>query len=494
MCVVMVGNRRRFGSVAGVAFGVLGFGAVLVGVVSAPALAATGSWSTPVNLSAAGANAQDPQIIVDAAGNAIAVWYRGDGSNDVVQTSSSRDGGVTWSTSEDLSPAGVIAQNPQVSVDSTGNAIAVWKGWNAGIDVVQSRSSTDGGVTWSTPAADIYSDGGTAFNPQISVAADGTAYAVWYRWNGSNDIVQSAWSTDGGLTWSTPENLSTDGGTAIAPQISVDAEGTAIAAWIRSDGSNFIVQSRSSSDGGVTWSTPTENLSADVSDAYGPQLRAYGAGNAIAVWTVSGTVQSAWSSDGGVTWSTPEDLSAADGYAEDPQVSVTAAGNAIAIWRRDDDFSNHVQSAWSNDGGVTWSTPVDLSASGGGAGSPQISVDAAGNVFAIWRRSDGGDSIVQSAWSSDGGVTWSTPADLSAPGGDAVDPQISVDVDGNLFAIWRRYDGSNNIVQVSSLTLPSLADTGTTSGTAITGLGVGAGLLAAGAAALVVVRRRLAHK
>lgn len=87
MCDVMVGNRRRFGSVAGVALGVLGFGAVMLGVVSSPAVAATGSWSTPVNLSASGANAQKPQISVDAAGNAIAVWQRDNGSNYIVQTS-----------------------------------------------------------------------------------------------------------------------------------------------------------------------------------------------------------------------------------------------------------------------------------------------------------------------------------------------------------------------------------------------------------------------
>jgi hypothetical protein len=474
----------------GLAWSALGLGSVLLGVVSSPAVAATGSWSTPVDLSAAGGNAQGPQISVDAAGNAIAVWQRGDGSNDTVQTSSSTDGGVTWSTAEDLSAAGVIAQNPQISVDSTGTAIAVWNGWNAGTDVVQSASSTDGGLTWTIPE-DIYSAGGTAFNPQISVDAAGTAYAVWYRWNGSNDIVQSATSTDGGLTWTAPEDLSTAGGTAVGPQISVDAAGTAVAVWRRNIGSNFIVQSRSSSNGGATWSTPTEDLSADISDAYGPQISAYGAGSAIAVWEGGGTIQSAWSGDGGVSWSIPEDLSAADGYAEDPQIIVNAAGSAVAIWRRDDDINNNVQSAWSSDGGVTWSTPVDLSVTNGG--SPQITVDSAGNVFAIWRSSNNGDRTIQSATSTDGGLAWTAPVDLSAPGSDGANPQISVDAKGNVFAIWRRYDGNDNIVQVSSLTLPTLADTGASSGTATTTLGVGAGLLAAGALALVLLRRRLAR-
>jgi hypothetical protein len=485
---------QKFARFVAMAFGVLGFVSILVGVVASPAAAATGSWSTPVNLSAAGGNAQSPQISVDAAGNAIAVWHRGDGGNDVVQTSSSTDGGVTWSTAVDLSAAGVIAKDPQVSVDATGTTIAVWTGWNAGTDVVQSRSSTDGGVTWSTPV-DIYAGVGTAYNSQISVDAAGTAYAIWYRWNGNNDIVQFASSTDGGVTWSIPVDLSAIGGTAVGPKITVDAVGTVIVAWIRNDSSNFIVQSRSSTDGGVTWSTPTANLSAIGGDAGRPSISAVGNGKAIAVWTGdNGAVQSASSSDGGLNWSTPVDVSTADGYAEDSQVTVDAAGNAIAIWRRDDASNNNVQSASSSDGGVTWSIPVDVSAADDSAGSPQVSLGAAGRVFAIWRGNDGSDSIVQFASSSDGGVTWSSPADLSAAGGDGVDPQISVDADGNVFAIWRRYDGSDNIVQTSFLAFPSLADTGTATGATTASLGIAAGLLGVGAVALVIVRRRLAHE
>jgi hypothetical protein len=69
-----------------------------------------------------------------------------------------------------------------------------------------------------------------------------------------------------------------------------------------------------------------------------------------------------------------------------------------------------------------------------------------------------------------------------------------VNAAGTAIAVWYRYDGSNYIAQTSSLTLPSLANTGATSGAATTtlGVGVGAGLLTAGALALVLLRRRLA--
>ena len=142
MCVVILGNRRRLVRGVGLAWSALGLGSVLLGVVSSPAVAATGSWSTPVDLSAAGGNAQGPQISVDAAGNAIAVWQRGDGSNDTVQTSSSTDGGVTWSTAEDLSAAGVIAQNPQITADAKGNVFAIWRRYDGNDNIVQVSSLT----------------------------------------------------------------------------------------------------------------------------------------------------------------------------------------------------------------------------------------------------------------------------------------------------------------------------------------------------------------
>ncbi len=502
----MVGNGRRFVRVVGLALGVLGGGSVLLGVVSSPAVAATGMWSTPFDLSLSGGDAYVPQISVNSAGTAIAVWGRYDGSNYFIQSSSSTDGGVTWSTPARLSAAGGNAGNPQISVNAAGAAIAVWNRFNGSNDIVQSASSTDGGLNWSTPD-NLSAIGGSATQPQISMNSAGTAIAVWGRYDGSSYFVQSVSSTDGGATWSpTVNDLSAAGGDAFDPQISVNSAGTAIAIWRRNNGSNSIVQSASSTDGGVNWSTPANNLSAIGGNAVEPQISVDAAGTAIAIWRrYDGSdfiVQSASSTNGGVTWSTPANsLSLTGASAVEPQISVDAAGTAIAIWIRFNGSNNIVQSVSSTDGGATWSPTVnDLSAAGGDASGPQISVDAAGTAIAIWSRDNGSDSIVQSVSSADGGVTWSTPAiNVSAAGGSANNPQFSMNAAGTAIAVWYRYDGSNYFAQTSSLTLPSLANTGATSGAATTtlgvgvgvGVGVGAGLLTAGVLALLL-RRRLA--
>ena len=43
------------------------------------------AWLAPQDLSAAGQDANDPQVAVDGQGNAIAVWSRSNGTNDIVQ-------------------------------------------------------------------------------------------------------------------------------------------------------------------------------------------------------------------------------------------------------------------------------------------------------------------------------------------------------------------------------------------------------------------------
>jgi LPXTG-motif cell wall-anchored protein len=74
------------------------------------------------------------------------------------------------------------------------------------------------------------------------VSSTGLATAVWRRNNGSNFIIQSSTSQNGGA-WSTPVDLSATGGSSGSPQLTVDSTGLATAVWFRDNGSNWIIQS-----------------------------------------------------------------------------------------------------------------------------------------------------------------------------------------------------------------------------------------------------------
>jgi hypothetical protein len=218
--------------------------------VSVPASAAVNEWSLPQDVSSAiGAGGSlyytpSPQVSIDSSGRAISVWLHFDGSSYFVQSSTSVDGGLSWSNPETVSESwtGLVgsdsnAQSPHVVIDASGRAIAVWKRES----VIESSTSVDGGLSWTNPVA-ISVDGDSWF-PQVSLDSAGRLISVWNGYDGSNFRVQSSTSLDGGLSWSVPEFVSAAGITGARPQVSIDSGGRAIAVWIANDGSNRFIQS-----------------------------------------------------------------------------------------------------------------------------------------------------------------------------------------------------------------------------------------------------------
>ena len=370
----------------------------------------------------------------------------------------------------------------------------------AAIAVVGVPSAAVAAPPW-TPPVDVSAAGGSAFAPQIVVTGTNALSAIWYRSNGTNNIVQSSASADNGATWSTPVDVSATGGSAFAPQIVVTGTNTLSAIWYRSNGTNLIVQSSLSTNNGATWSTPV-NVSAALGDAVDPQLVVTGANALSAIWyRFNGTnliVQSSASADNGATWSAPVDVSVTGGDAFAPQLVVTGTNALSAIWYRFNGTNNIVQSSLSADSGATWSTPVDVSTTGGDAAFPQIVVTGTNALSAIWYRNNGTNNIVQSSLSADNGANWSTPVNVSTTGGNAIAPQLVVTGTNALSAIWYRSNGTNTIVQTSTLlapvvTPPELAATGTNGASAATGIFTVAGLTLLGTVLLLTSRRRTAR-
>ncbi len=481
--------------------GVAGALVIFLGMMSAaPAFAVLGEWSTPVNLSASGQGSGDPQIAVDGSGNAVAIWRRYDGNSNIAQSSWSDDGGASWSASVDLSEPGEGVSNPRIALGGSGVAHAVWNRYDGSNTRVQYTRSVDGGVTWSVPV-NLSTAGVNGQNPEIAPDGSGNLVAVWRGSNGDYDIIQSSRSTNSGLSWSTPVDMSLTGQDSRSPQVAFDGSGIAVAVWLRSDSSNQIVQASRSTNGGASWSAPAD-LSESGVDSERPEVALDGSGNAIAVWgrdpfgdTI---IQSSRLLVGGASWSTPVDVSTAGNTAATPQLAVDGSGNAVAVWRYLAVGGTIIQSSHSADGGVSWSTPVQLSASGLSSDNPQVAANASGNTVAVWQQSNGTNLIIRFSQSTDGGANWTVVTDLSEPGQSAITPDVAVDGTGNSIAIWRRSNGENDIIQ-ASFSLEISGGGGGGEGLANTGPGgtvndatlvASLGLLALGVLSRVFVRRR----
>jgi|GEM_PF-6922710 len=440
----------------------IAFAAVIVVAASlistTGASAAEGLWSTPDTLSAAGQTAIEPHM-ASAGGTTTVVWTRSDGSHQRTEVASSTDGGATWGAATALSAPGQHSFGSQVVSDGT-TITAIWIRSDGTNDRVQASSSTDGGATWSA-AATLSASGDNAFAPQL--VTDGTTVtAIWYRLNGVNARVQAAYSTDGGVSWSSPvANVSQEGGFTLyegTPQLVTD--GTIITAvWAFNDGSNFVIQTSSSTDGGATWSAPVRLSDAGQNSEH-PQLVTDGT-TITAVWSrnfgVANRIQVSSSTDGGVSWGAVKTLSPTNESAKDPLL-VTDGTTLTVVWESSKDSISRVRASWSGDGGATWGVPVTVSDAGRDASKAQIVSDST-TITAVWSGSDGSNSRVQEASSTNGGAVWTSPVTLSEAGQSANYPVI-VQNDTGLSVAWRRSDGANFRVQVSTrvdLTVSRLA-------------------------------------
>ena len=235
------------------------------------------TWTSPKELSNDGQNAERPVVAVSSDGSAVVfAWEWFDGSHTIAQTQYSTNSGANWTTA-DLTAAGQNANNPQVAVNGDGSTIAyTWQRSNGSNTIVQARELTSAGLGTTT---DLSAAGGNATAPQLAVNADATTIVyTWQRSNGSNTIVQGRYRGNGG-TWTTAD-LSATGQDASQPRVAVGPDGKSVAfAWQRSNGSNTIIQTRYTTNATKEWTNA--DLSATGQNASLPQV-VVGEGKTIA--------------------------------------------------------------------------------------------------------------------------------------------------------------------------------------------------------------------
>ena len=192
-------------------------------------------WDLPAtDLSDNTEDAKQHQVAIDAAGNAIAIWYRNNGSNHIIQAKRYNALTDSWETTTDLSDTGENAINPQIAIDAAGNTIAIWCRNNGSNYIIQAKkyNATTG---WET-TTNLSTDEQSADNPQIATDPKGNGIAIWDKYNGSNQIIQAKSYNATNNEWSDiTTDLSAEGQDAFQPEIAVNATGKAVSVWQKDD-------------------------------------------------------------------------------------------------------------------------------------------------------------------------------------------------------------------------------------------------------------------
>jgi PKD domain len=290
----------------------------------------------PVQLSGANIHASSPQVAVDAQGDAIVVWARENGSgNGVIESTGKPHGSETWQTPVALSGEEGLIGSPHVALDAAGDAVAVWKDWESRFRIEAATRPSSSGV-WRAPVI-LSAPGENASGPKIAVDPEGEAIAVWDK----GGVVETADQPAGSEAWQAPVALLPAGQTATEPEIAIDGSGNAVAVWEgSSNGVEEEIESSVRPSGSGTWQPPALVSSGKISpEKVGefPELAVNAEGAAVAAWDqwignefiVEGSTKPAASG----VWQGPVALSATGQSSFIPWIAIDPWGNAVAAWQ-----------------------------------------------------------------------------------------------------------------------------------------------------------------
>lgn len=364
--------------------------------------------------------------------------------------------GITISSTD----PGMVSDEPQIGMDALGNATAIWREYDSINDITNIRFAIlpKGLSGWSLPST-ISSIAGnnTDASPQIAVAPSGYSIAVWEELNGTNSTIKSATRSVFGGFWSIPLTISIPTTNSLqVPQVSIDPNGNAVAVWIRGNGSKDVTQAATLLFNAPSWTNLTD-LSDTTVDTFSPQIGLDASGNGVAVWTqVTDQIIQSRTFSGGIWLTTTTDLSGT--LANVPELDVNPSGVAVAVWTRLNS-SSFVTEASRFVGGV-WAAAADISTPGSIPGSlalsgASVAVDLSSNALAVWPQFDPGNNVVfiESAYLPIGSSVWSIPIVASPTSAFSLDPRVSFDSDGNATSVWDFNDTSftTGVIQAAML-------------------------------------------
>jgi hypothetical protein len=410
---------------------------------------AVAAWTAPVTLSAAGQNARSPQVAVDADGDAVFVWRRSDGTNQRVQARARSAAGVLSSV-QNLSAAGQNALEPQVAVDSDGDAVFTWRRFDGTKWRIQARARSAAGAL--SPVQTLSAAGRHATLPQLGVNSAGNAVFVWQRSDGTNWRVQAVGRSATGALGPV-QNLSAAGQDAVTPQVAVDPAGRAVFTWQRSE-QYLRIEARFRSAAGAL--SPVQFLSTGRS----PQVGVDAHGNAVFAWNRH---ESRPREPRGATRVQARARSAAGalspiqtivdpgpgggGCGCNPQVAVDPTGDAVFSWGLISDSLE--QFVWvqvrARSASGTLSPIQSLTEEDGQehGRDAQVAVDAAGNAVVTWDFGPGVGAQVRSAAGALGPLQ-------TFPVSARPFPQVAVNGAGGAVVAWQNSDGTNTVIQAAA--------------------------------------------
>jgi hypothetical protein len=408
------------------------------------------SWGAAGLIETSNGNASSPQVAVGQNGNAIAVWSQDDGVRESIHANHYDALSDSWGV------AGLIetdntgnATSPQVAIDSNGNAIAVWyQDDGVRLNIYANRYDALS-RSWGLAESIETDNAGDAWVPQVAVDPNGNAIAVWYQNNGVRYNIYANRYDEVSNSWGPAALIETDNtGSASAPQVAIDSIGNAIAVWMQDDGVRLNIHANRYDVLSDSWGSAELIETDNVGDASFPQVAVNQNGNAVAVWVQDdGLRYSIYANRYDAlsrSWGAAELIEADNAeHAFKPDIAVPPNGNAVAVWFQYDGVRYNIHANSYDELSRSWGLAESIETDNSGdAWNHEVVADRNGNAIAVWTQHDGVRyNIYANCYDALSG-SWGSAKLIDADNiGDAWEPHVAADPNGNAIVVWMQDDG-----------------------------------------------------
>ncbi len=258
-----------------------------------------------------------------------------------------------------------------------------------------------------------------------------------------------------GDDWSDAVYVSRTGQDCAFPKVTADDSGYAYIIWNQESGQRGVYFTSNEDD---SWSTP-ENITKSfvrVKEGPWPELTLDVYGNVFVVYTAvtDGNYEIVYVRRKGKNWGAHENVSrtqAAGSVSATPLVDVRT-NDYFIHWQDDIDRPAPEASYWrtyirfKEKGEGNWVGAGAIGDDSGRDYGPEAAMDVNGNLYAVWGNRRGGISNVYFVECATPKVnaSWKPPIDISGSSGvQFAEPQIAVDLEGNIYVCWMQTAGGN---------------------------------------------------
>ena len=352
--------------------------------------AAERTWDQPVQISG-GLLGHILDIVMDLEGNATVLYQGSTGLFVTSYSASSR----TWSQPHLVFM--LLAHNcrfefGRMAVDATGQVRFVWTYTCAISGRVSSTIYAGGTAIASVPD-------GAASGSDISLDTAGNAIALWaeVRHN-AETLVRSADYSAGARMWGPPTTVFTGpvGAQVLGPRLDTDGSGNILAAW-QFEGGDARVRAARFDRTNSTWGEVT-----DLSDGPAvsvPEVAVDVSGNGVAMWAEQHgdamRLHAARYNAASAAWSRPIDVTPIGRQSGDPSVAFDGYGNLTATWWESDGAQTVIRAARLSTTDVT--TSFDLARFDQLRAKPALSVSDNGAAAVLWVHDTDQTAVLQAA-------------------------------------------------------------------------------------------------